>query len=201
MRRMWPTPKHSDGIMGLPRTTGRGIDKVTHLATAAKFWPTPNCSNSTGSGEHGDGGVNLQTAVATYSTTSCGDYRTGYRLDSEAGMRQREMRQKPLRDQVAPGGQLSPNWVEWLMGWPTGWTAIDGTPITFYDWSVDPADTGEIPRTATGIKNRVQRLKTIGNGQVPACFATAWEILSEIITQLLSKEDTPNVVEPKRING
>lgn len=83
------------------------------------------------------------------------------------------------------------------MGWPTGWTAIDGTPMTFYDWSVDPADTGEIPRTATGIKNRVQRLKAIGNGQVPACFATAWEILSEIITQLLSKEDTPNVVEPK----
>jgi hypothetical protein len=22
------------------------------------------------------------------------------------------------------GGQLNPNWVEWLMGWPIGWTAL-----------------------------------------------------------------------------
>ncbi len=23
------------------------------------------------------------------------------------------------------GGQLNPMWVEWLMGWPPGWTALD----------------------------------------------------------------------------
>jgi hypothetical protein len=23
------------------------------------------------------------------------------------------------------GGQLNPNWVEWLMGWPIGWTASE----------------------------------------------------------------------------
>lgn len=34
-----------------------------------------------------------------------------------------------------------------------------------------------IARIAVGIKERVNRLKAIGNGQVPQCAATAWEIL------------------------
>uniref|UniRef100_A0A6M3LNX8 Putative methyltransferase n=1 Tax=viral metagenome TaxID=1070528 RepID=A0A6M3LNX8_9ZZZZ len=46
------------------------------------------------------------------------------------------------------------------------------------DWSVDPADNGKIPRIATKIKNRVNRLKAIGNGQCPPTAATAWKILT-----------------------
>jgi len=38
-----------------------------------------------------------------------------------------------------------------------------------------------IPRVASGIKDRVNRLKAIGNGQVPTVVATAWEILSKNI--------------------
>ena len=30
-------------------------------------------------------------------------------------------REVQLQTQV--GGQLNPDWVEWLMGWPIGWTA------------------------------------------------------------------------------
>ena len=35
---------------------------------------------------------------------------------------------KPPED----GGRLNPNWVEWLMGYPTGWTALDAseTPLS-----------------------------------------------------------------------
>jgi len=36
---------------------------------------------------------------------------------------------------------------------------------------------GTIPRVATGIPNRVDRLKALGNGQVPLCVKVAWEIL------------------------
>jgi len=35
----------------------------------------------------------------------------------------------------------------------------------------------EITRTAKGVMNRVDRLKAIGNGQVPAVAALAWRIL------------------------
>ena len=38
---------------------------------------------------------------------------------------------------------------------------------------------GIIPRVAVGIKDRVNRLKGIGNAQVPQVAATAWEILNQ----------------------
>jgi len=80
----------------------------------------------------------------------------------------------------APAGQLNPDWVEWLMGWPIGWTIMDAiTELDWRDWSIDPADGGEVPRVATGIKNRVGRLKAIGNGQVPQVAAMAWKILTK----------------------
>lgn len=40
------------------------------------------------------------------------------------------------------------------------------------------AGTGPIPRVATNTKDRVNRLKAIGNGQVPLCAATAWRVLT-----------------------
>ncbi len=38
--------------------------------------------------------------------------------------------------------------------------------------------TGLIPRVTTKKENRINRLKAIGNGQVPQCMATAWELLT-----------------------
>ena len=42
-------------------------------------------------------------------------------------------------------------------------------------WEVEP----DLGRVADGVAARVDRLKAIGNGQVPLCAATAWRILSE----------------------
>ena len=41
-------------------------------------------------------------------------------------------------------------------------------------WRVEP----DIPRVATDVKNRVDRLNAIGNGQVPAVVFTAWNQLT-----------------------
>jgi len=41
-------------------------------------------------------------------------------------------------------------------------------------WETEPA----VGRVADGMADRVDRLKAIGNGQVPLCAATAWRILS-----------------------
>jgi len=40
-------------------------------------------------------------------------------------------------------------------------------------WAVEP----DLGRVAHGVDARVDRLKAIGNGQVPLCAATAWELL------------------------
>ena len=82
-------------------------------------------------------------------------------------------------------GSLNPKWVEWLMGWHVGWTGLEPiTDIACRDWQTDPADSGEVPRVATGVKHRVERLKAIGNGQVPAVAALAWQILTDQTEQV-----------------
>jgi DNA (cytosine-5)-methyltransferase 1 len=42
-------------------------------------------------------------------------------------------------------------------------------------WAIEP----NVGRVVDGVANRVDRLKAIGNGQVPLCAATAWRLLSE----------------------
>jgi DNA (cytosine-5)-methyltransferase 1 len=42
-------------------------------------------------------------------------------------------------------------------------------------WETEP----NVGRVVDGMANRVDRLKVIGNGQVPLCAATAWRILSD----------------------
>jgi len=44
-------------------------------------------------------------------------------------------------------------------------------------WQVEP----NVGRVVDGVAARVDRLKAIGNGQVPLCAATAWRILSDQI--------------------
>lgn len=79
------------------------------------------------------------------------------------------------------GGQLNPDWVEWLMNWPIGWSSIGSlTTIRPHDWSIEPPD---VPRVATGIPARVDRLKALGNGQVPQCAAEAWRLLHKRLTE------------------
>jgi len=43
-------------------------------------------------------------------------------------------------------------------------------------WQFEP----DVGRVANGVSARVDRLKAIGNAQVPLCAATAWKILSEM---------------------
>ena len=47
-------------------------------------------------------------------------------------------------------------------------------------WDEDPGDTGEIHRVTTQKQNRVNRLKALGNGQVPRCVVVAWTLLFPI---------------------
>ena len=44
-------------------------------------------------------------------------------------------------------------------------------------WEIEP----NVGRVAHGMASRVDRLKAIGNGQVPLCAATAWRLLNERI--------------------
>jgi DNA (cytosine-5)-methyltransferase 1 len=54
------------------------------------------------------------------------------------------------------------------------WTRIIGGSRRW--WESEP----NVGRVVNGMADRVDRLKAIGNGQVPLCAATAWRILNEL---------------------
>ena len=193
------------------------------------MWPTPAARDYKGanSREHcelnGTGRKHMDQLpnAVKYITPRVGGEESLDSVEKRKGREAAERHNTLASVEAAHGeqlGQLNPDWVEWLMGWPIGWTSMESiTKLDWRDWSVDPADEGEpcnmqtptrsdyrgrgpnskqqglpdqvkrelgsgngsIPRVATGIKCRADRLKAIGNGQVPQVAALAWTILNK----------------------
>ena len=83
-----------------------------------------------------------------------------------------EMYPTPMVDDAKQGNpslRLNSEWVEWLMGFPPGWTDEDNDKdmkLTHWEqqWDVEPDN---IPRVIQHDKARVARLKALGNAVVP----------------------------------
>ena len=106
----------------------------------------------------------------------------------------RDSRLYPLdskAETIKPNCELNPDWTEWLMGCPIGWTSLK--PLSKEEfikwfkkvlsnkwWDNDPADEGILSRVTEYRINRSKRIKALGNGQVPLCVYTATYNLSNI---------------------
>jgi hypothetical protein len=117
---LWPTPtateyKHIDS----PSERRR---KSPSLSARVNMWPTPTCMAGamyleTNALERKS--MSLASAVHHWITPMARDYK-GHTNNSET-----RGYGGTLPDQVlerSGGGQLNPTWVEWLIGWPLGWT-------------------------------------------------------------------------------
>ena len=83
-----------------------------------KPWPTPTvCGNYNRAGLTAKSGDGLATAVTKCATPTARDWRSG-----KASEETHARNSRPLSEQI--GGSLNPTWVEWLMGWPLGWTDL-----------------------------------------------------------------------------
>ncbi len=99
------------------------------------LWPTPVASD-TGSRKkpYAQGGTPLSLAVKLYPTPTTMKASGGAALCKWGGAGAR----KKMASMVTPSelnGPLNPPWVEWLMGWPIGWS--DLTPLAmdkFHEW-------------------------------------------------------------------
>lgn len=75
------------------------------------------------------------------------------------------------------------------MGWPLGWTSLEPLTLAAFAewrakvergecWEFDPSTPAEgrevVPRVYDFSEHRVNRLKALGNGQVPQTAARAW---------------------------
>lgn len=102
-RRYWPTPTSRDS---------KGANSMEHLATgnhveqlanAVKLFPTP----TTGAGLCG----------------GTGNFQQLKKLQQAGQITEEERRNMSQGN----GGQLNPTWVEWLMGFPLGWTDLNAS--------------------------------------------------------------------------
>ena len=131
--RLWQTPVADDAV---DRKNGKWNSRgEPKLSAEVLMWPTPTANCSTGAGHQGrHGGLNLQTAVKwagpTFPTPLVGS--TSKESHNQISGRFRDA----MKPHLPPGGgQLNPDWVEWLMGWPIGWTACEPLEMDkFQQW-------------------------------------------------------------------
>jgi site-specific DNA-cytosine methylase len=187
---LWPTPRNN---------TGASTDKK-HLSLdgAAKLFPTPDVRgfsnegslrmlkekvnkdeffgmayrSSTSKKEKIWGTPTANDAKNTLSDSQRGrDTLTAHIVEAEDG---------------GKGGQLNPDWVESLMGYPIGWTDVgkgEITNIDFFEAWLNGTWENGLPRITLGMKNRVRRLKCLGNAVVPEIPVFLIELIMKVLWQ------------------
>jgi hypothetical protein len=127
------TVESESGLLPTPTAQSYGSNRGGSVGRVGKMWPTPQ-SYSKGNSKSMPGLTPLDLAVRPemekhrvraierrrgepmrqfQTPTVCGNYNSnGSSAKSGEGL--------------APvGGKLNPTWVEWLMGWPLGWTGLE----------------------------------------------------------------------------
>ncbi len=199
----WPTPTAGDskssGSRSLPGSAAHPGASLTDAVRPdrAKPWPTPLANDG------GKGGTNtLSRLVETGHARgrrdgSVGRWPTPTTQDAanNGGPSQQDRNTPPLN--AAAGGSLNPEWVELLMGLPSGWSEAQRAQRDLFKpklgalswpgahaWPVgrghDQPDSEPArlvaPRTVT---DRALRLRSLGNGVVPQQAVAALRLLLE----------------------
>jgi DNA (cytosine-5)-methyltransferase 1 len=124
-REWWPTPT-VDGANNVTRKSGQ-----FQSLTRAVMWPTPTVADAEGG--------RLRVAVKLWPTPSAEDHRDRGNLSTPAIQRRFEKGKQLNLSMVVSekSGALNPTWVEWLMGYPIGWTDFEdsATPLSRRSWS------------------------------------------------------------------
>jgi DNA (cytosine-5)-methyltransferase 1 len=118
---MWPTPTVDDASNVNPKPNRfRGL-----VAAVNETWPTPTASDWKGRGPNSKQ-QGLSEVVKYPTPLASGGGGTGHwnkienlYLDGQVTYEEK------MAMQAGNGGRLNPTWVEWLMGFPTGWTDLE----------------------------------------------------------------------------
>lgn len=206
---LWPTPttqetEHLDAELNRNgrRKTKDGKDSHSlGLADAVRLFPTPTSREYKGGRKPetlaavGRNATNsLSDAVnAMYPTPQARDWKgaqgraykgIAYDLPSVVGIFSDCVNSEETEIIPNEGGQLNPDWVEWLMGFAVGWTDVNLNTSVLSPPACNgeywPDEPNGVPRIAYGIENRVNRLKCLGNAVVPQQFYPIFKAIYEI---------------------
>jgi hypothetical protein len=131
---MWPTPlaqesKHGEVTNWEMETDHAATKGSLRVAVAKSMWPTPRVSGQ----ENLDTLIkrkglqkalqhNLTAAVQMWPTPKARDWKDG---TSEGTKGRHSPDLGKVVGQSKTSGSLNPQWVEWLMGYPEGWTDLE----------------------------------------------------------------------------
>ena len=148
---LWPTPNTSEAKSDTHNVQNRiAKGKQVMLCHAVRLWPTPDAMVANLSEDldnwtarrdrvkakkkNGNGfGMPLAVAVRMWPTASARDWkdtpgmaRTGTNPDGSKRQRADQLARAVYSEQDSHkgDGSLNPTWVEWLMGFPLGWTDL-----------------------------------------------------------------------------
>ncbi len=131
-RTAWPTPTasqaRSEGMLmqlralvdagTLTRQEAEAMAQGSLTPPRMKPWPTPTvCGNYNRKGASATSGDGLATAVLKFQPPVA-------RMHKDNGRNPSELDRNSPTLAMQAGGSLNPTWVEWLMGWPLGWTDL-----------------------------------------------------------------------------
>jgi hypothetical protein len=114
-----------------PNTTGLDGGSNSRRALKKRLLPTPDASQRGPTKDYNpqaksQSGRTLQSFAAKFPTPQASDNRDRGNMSNPSVQRRVAIgKQISLSQSVHPtSGQLNPTWVEWLMGWPLGWTDL-----------------------------------------------------------------------------
>jgi hypothetical protein len=211
-KRMWLLAKHGGtGHAGLPEDMpahgvlrGGHVDALEGPGAARGVIPTLIRADAASSGNRPDPSLwslsdvlGVTAKHARHGKMYPTPVRSDFKGHSGAGMeRLMQLRSRPLRD-VLPheegGTCINPLWAEWLMGWCPEWTDLkadcSGSLREWREltrdgsWWTDPVEETVLPRTFAKRPAAYQdRIKALGNGQVPLCAAVAFTTLMDLVS-------------------
>jgi DNA (cytosine-5)-methyltransferase 1 len=124
---------------------------------------------------HGNGWGEQQQESPTQAARTVA-HAQQQRLEGQSDIREQKVSWTGSSRPLANPKDKGDVWREWELGFTQQEHNSTGSPIDGSGqwWSVEPA----VGRVAHGVANRVDRLKAIGNGQVPLCAASAWQLLT-----------------------
>lgn len=194
---VWPTPtvnlRPSEGNVRIlrkkvlnneiaeeeARALLNGKSPFSAQGSIPESWPTPTAS---------DAGGGIRDAKKG---------KKGWYNENKDGTRWGAIMRDAVPAHENKKGRINPDWQEWVMGWPTGWTDPEPINLDCFNWwkstinknpskhwEIDPAEkplgrNNFIPRLTEKKLNRSARLKACGNGQVPQQMLLAIKLLEE----------------------
>ena len=150
--------------------------KTRNLANAKEFFSNGGNDNAR---------ISMERKTQSEFRNNCGSTAMAHTNITHGKGNQLPERTQPQHANFDSASQLAYTqneenvWREWQLGFAQqehhqGRSATNGRREW---WQAEP----DVGRVADGVASRVDRLKAIGNGQVPLCAATAWRTLSELL--------------------